>query len=113
MKTIWQGTCNDSLNLLKSAEKHFYPSFSSVRIHLSYKNWFLVRSEVLDLLVNQLTANYVYSRRNTDKLPPPVEMQLSEKQEPFSGFFILFSEAALNFKHFKLKKRFWPQVSLK
>ena len=33
---------------------------------------------------NTLTANYEYSRSNTDNLPLPVQMQLSEKLETFS-----------------------------
>ena len=32
-------------------------------------------------------------------------MQLSEKLEPLSGFFIAFLESALNFEHFDQKKQ--------
>ena len=35
-------------------------------------------------LVNTLTANYEYSRNNTDDLPLPVQMQLSGKLKTFS-----------------------------
>ena len=49
---------------------------------------------------NTLTANYEYSRSNTDNLPLPVQMQLSEKLETF---FIAFLESALNFEHFEKK----------
>ena len=37
-----------------------------------------------------LTANYEYSRSNTDNLPLPVQMQLPEKQETFSDFLLHF-----------------------
>ena len=48
---------------------------------------------------NALTANYEYSRNNTDNLPLPVQMQLSGKSKYFSRFFIEFFESALNFEH--------------
>ena len=43
----------------------------------------LVRSEILGLLVNTLTANWEYSRCNNDKLQLPFQMQLSEKVKKF------------------------------
>ena len=60
-----------------------------------------------------LTANYEYSRSNTDNLPLPVQMQLSEKLETFSRFFIAFLESALNFEHFEKKMSLIAQVFLK
>ena len=51
-----------------------------------------------------LTANYEYSRSNTDNLPLPVQMQLSKKLKTFYRFFIAFFESALNFGHFEKKK---------
>ena len=72
---------------------------------LSYKKSFLIRCENLGLLLTKLTANYESSRSNTDKLPFPVQMQLSEKQIIFSGFLIAFLESALNFEHFERKKQ--------
>ena len=59
-----------------------------------------------------MTANYEYSRSNTDNLPLPVQMQLSEKLETFSAFFIAFSESALNFEHFEKKMSLIAQVFL-
>ena len=47
---------------------------------------FLVRDEIFGLLVNTLTANYEYSGSNSDILPLPFEMQLSEKLKRFSAF---------------------------
>ena len=54
-------------------------------------------------MVNTLTANYEYTRSNTDNLPLPVQVQLSEKLKRFYQFFIAFSESALNFEHFEKK----------
>ena len=46
---------------------------------MSWKKLFLIRSEILGLLVNTLTANYEYSRSNEENLPLPIQMKLSKK----------------------------------
>ena len=51
------------------------------------------------------TANYEYSRSNTENLPLPIQMQLSEKAQKFSWFFIAFLKSTLNFEHFEEKKQ--------
>ena len=61
---------------------------------------------------NTLTANYEYSRNNTDNLPLPVPMQLSGKLMTFSRFFITFFESALNFVHLEKKISLIAQVFL-
>ena len=43
-----------------------------------------------------LTANYEYSRSNSENLPLPIEMQLSEKPKTFL-------ESTLNFENFEKK----------
>ena len=73
---------------------------------------FLVRSYVLALLVNTLTANYEYSRGNTDNLPLPVQMQLSGKLKTFPEFFIAVFETALNYERFKKQIRLIAQALL-
>ena len=60
-----------------------------------------------------LTANYEYSRHNTDDLPLPVQMQLSGKLKTFAEFFIAILESALNFEHFEKKVSLIAQVFLK
>ena len=50
-----------------------------------------------------MTADWEYCRSNMDKLPPPVQIQLPEKLERFSAFFIPFFQSALDFKHFEKK----------
>ena len=44
---------------------------------------FLVRSKILGLVVNTLTANYEYSGSNGENLPLPIQMQLSKKPKTF------------------------------
>ena len=62
-----------------------------------------VRSRILGLAVNTLAADNEYSRSNRDKLPPPIQKQLTGKLETFSWFFIAYLESALNFEHFETK----------
>ena len=50
-----------------------------------------------------LTANYQYSRNNTENLPLPIEMELSSKLKTFSDFFIAFFESTLTLEHFQKK----------
>ena len=51
-----------------------------------------------------LTGDYVYSGSNTDNLPLPLQMILSQKLQTFSAIFIAFFESALNVEHWKKKK---------
>ena len=64
---------------------------------------FLVRSEILGLLVKALTASYEYSGSNKDNLPLPVQLQLPEKLQKNFQIFIAFLESALDFEHFEIK----------
>ena len=61
---FWKPFCskrvNESQKLLKLAEKYFDFSFSSLWAKLSSKNLFLIRFQILGLLVNTLTANHEY-----------------------------------------------------
>ena len=72
---FWKAYCselvNESQKLLQYAEKNLYPTFSSFWAKLSYKRLFLIRSEILGLLDNMLTAIYEYSRINRENLPLP------------------------------------------
>ena len=65
---------NESQNLLKSAEKHLYPAFSSFWAKLSSKKSFLIRSEMIGPLDNAFTASYDYCRSNREHLPLPIEI---------------------------------------
>ena len=63
----------------------------------------LVRSIILGLFVNTLTAEYTYSCRNMQTLTEQVQTPLSLKQKTFSGFFIAFLKSTWNGEHFEKK----------
>ena len=70
---------------------------------LSWKKSALVRSKILGLFVNTLTAEYTYSGRNMQTLTQQVQTPLSLKQKIFSGFFIAFLKYIWNAEHFQKK----------
>ena len=62
------------------------------------KKLYLIRSEILGLLVNTLTANYEYYRSNSENLTLPTQIKLSIKREIFCGIFFAVLESTLNFQ---------------
>ena len=70
---------------------------------MSWKKSALVSSKILGLLVNTLTAEYMYSGRNMETFTQQVQTPLSLKQKTFSRFFIAFLKSTLNGKHFQKK----------
>ena len=70
---------------------------------LSWKKSALVRSKILGLFVNTLTAEYTYSRRNMQTLTQQVQTPLSLKQKTFSGFFIAFLKCTWNGGYYQKK----------
>ena len=70
---------NESQKFMKSAQKYFYRTFSSLWEKLSQEKLFLMISEILGLLHNTLTANYEYSRSNRENLQFPIQIKLSKK----------------------------------
>ena len=63
----------------------------------------LVRSKILGLFVNTLTAEYMYSGRNMPTFTQQVQTPLSLKQKTVCGFFILFLKSTWNGEHFQKK----------
>ena len=63
----------------------------------------LVRSKILGLFINTLTAEYTYSRRNMQTFRQHIQTPLSLKQKTFSGFFIAFLISTWNGEHFQKK----------
>ena len=57
---------------------------------LSWKKSALVRSKILGLFVNTLSAEYTYSCRNMQTLTQQVQTPLSLKQKTFSDFLLHF-----------------------
>ena len=73
---------------------------------MSWKKPALVRSKILGVFVNTLTAEYKYSRRNMQTFAQQVQTPLSLKQNPFSGFFIASLKSTSNGEHFQKKGEF-------
>ena len=70
---------------------------------MNWKNSALVRSKILGLFVNTLTAEYKYSPRNMPTFAKQVQTPLSFKKNKFSGFFVAFVKSTSNGEH--LQKR--------
>ena len=90
--------------LLKSGLHHLWHSYWSLRRQLGWKKSLLLICKVGKVFVNALTARDKYSLRNRDKLTQPIQRELSQKKETFSGFFFQFLKFTLNFKHFPNKE---------
>ena len=78
---------------------------------MSWKKSALVRSKILGLFVNTLTAEYTHSGRNMKTFTQQVQTPLSLKQKTFSGFVIAFLKSTRNGEHF-LKKRESSSLSI-
>ena len=78
-KAFGSESVNESQKLLQYAEKNFYPTFSFFSAKLCKKRLFLIRSEILELLDNILTANYEYSRIHRENVALPNSAKLSKK----------------------------------
>ena len=94
---------NGYQTLLKSALHYYYPIFPWVWDKLSWKKSALVRSKILGLFVNTLTAEYTYSGRNMQALTQQVQTSLSLKQKSICQFFIAFLKSTWNGEHFQKK----------
>ena len=94
---------NGKETLLKSARHYYYPIFPWAWDKLSWKKSALVRSKILGLFVNTLTAEYTYSRRNIETFKQQVQTPLSLKEKTFSRFFIAFLKSTWNKEHFQKK----------
>ena len=70
---------------------------------MSWKKSALVRSKILGLFVNTLTAEYMYSGRNMKTFMQQVQMPLTLKQMTFSRFLITFLKFTWNGEHFQKK----------
>ena len=64
--------------------------FSSISDKLCWKTSLLVRSEILRLFVNTMTADEKYSRHNRENLPQRIQMQLSKTKKCLSKFYFIF-----------------------
>ena len=58
---------------------------------------FLVIHKIVRLFVNTLTVNDKHYLLNRDNLTQPTQMQLHQKQKPFSEFFSCISKIYIKF----------------
>ena len=59
--------------------------------------------KILRQFVNTLTVDEKHYLLKRDNLTQPIQIQLSQKEKSFSGFFFLFLKSIENFKHFSKK----------
>ena len=59
--------------------------------------------KVSRIFVNILTANDKYSLLNRYNFRQPIQMQISQKQKPFSELVSAFLKSILNFESFQKK----------
>ena len=62
--------------------------------------------EILRLFVNALTADDKYSGSNIQNFQQHIQTPLSQKQKPFSEFFIAFLKCAWYLEHFQKKDEY-------
>ena len=63
----------------------------------------LFKFEILELIVNRLTADIKYSRRNIQNLTQELQTAISQKQKTFSGIFIAYLKYITNSEAFAKK----------
>ena len=73
---------------------------------MSWKKLPSVWYEILRLFVNALTVDDKYSGSNMQNLPKQFQTPLSQKQNTFSGFFIVILKCAWNLEHFQKKDEY-------
>ena len=59
--------------------------------------------EILRLFVKTLKVTEKHSLLNRENLTEPIQIELSEKEKTFSGFFLAFLKPTLNFQHLAKK----------
>ena len=70
----------------------------------------LVTSQIFRLIVNTLTPNVKYSRRNMQIFWQQFETPLSQKGKSFCGFFIAFLKCAWNIEHSQKKEEYPSRI---
>ena len=89
--------------LPKSPRKRFCHALLSFSGKLIWNMSPLVLGEMLGMFLNTLTDDGMYPVQGCENLQLPIQMQLSDKQNNFSQFFVPFVESSSNFEHFEKK----------
>ena len=85
---------------LKFASQHLYHIHWSLGRKLCSNKSLLLTCHILGLFVHKLTPDEKDPVLNRDNLTIPFQMEFSQKQKSFSGFFASFLKSTLNFKLF-------------
>ena len=86
--------------LAKPPWERFYYAFSSFWGKLIWKMFPLVVREFLVEFFHTLTADGKYHVQDSEILPLPMQIHISEKRKTISQVFVPFMESTSNFKHF-------------
>ena len=90
--------------LVKSSWEHFYHILWSLWGEMIWNISTWLKFDIIGLFANTWTADYKYPVPDCENLLFPIQIQLSQKQETFSQFFIPFMESPSNFEHFRKKE---------
>ena len=75
--TLQSQRVHGSLTLPTSVRHHLYPKFPLIQDQLNRIKYLWIRSKILGLFVNTLTADYMYSAHSWKKIPQQVQTQIS------------------------------------
>ena len=92
-----------SQTLLNPERQGFHPNLPLIWNKLIWKTSGLVRSKILELFFNRLTAYHIFSRQIWWKLPQQAQTQLSSKPKSFSEIVTKFTKSTENIVHFGRK----------
>ena len=67
---------------------------------MKWREYALFKFEILGLIVNRLTADDKYSRRNIQNLTQELQTAISQKQKTFSRIFITYLKSITNSEAF-------------
>ena len=87
-------------NLHENAFIMFFLSFSGKLISEMSP---LELGKILGVFLNTFTSDGKYLVQGCENLQLPIQMQISEKQKPFSEVFLTFLDSTSNFEHFERK----------
>ena len=92
-----------SQKLAKSPWERFYHVFPSFWWKLVWKMSPVVLGKILGVFVKTWTADAKYPVQYCENLQLPIQLQLSEKRQTLSQFFVPFLESTSIFQHFEIK----------
>ena len=92
-----------SQTVIISGWQHVYHTFCSLLARYIWKKSLLGMFQPLGLFVKTLTADDMYSLRNSENFREPIQMELSKILKIFCQHFAELVQSTSNFKHFGKK----------